>query len=330
MSGLFPLGAVNSKTGQYVFPASASKDQKYICPECQSDLVIVKGDKRVHHFRHKAERNQTCHYYEHPSESQIHKDAKLCLKSLLENKNISLQFSRKCRKCQRRFQVHPPDFQEGSDEICLEYRFQFKQGDHSIRIADVAHISFQPSLGSRKIKIIYEICHTHKTNNDHRPEPWVEIDAKSLQRYASSSKLTENIFLECIRNDVFCDTCQNKIKRIKSIITLEKASLQLPGGDYHHWRYCVLCARNIKYCGGYSDRYHLFFCYYSQDDLEDEYGCFYTKDDPKSMTTTSNFAIGICDPCHDRTGGDLDTGTIIEFPFDNRKYNVMDYCRANS
>jgi len=325
MSVLFPLGAINSKTGQYVYPTAASKDQKYICPECQSDLVVVKGDKRVHHFRHKAERSQSCQYYEHPSESQIHKDAKLCLKSLLENKNISLQISRKCKKCPRRFQVHLPEFHEGRDKIVLEYRFEY---DHSVRIADVAQISFQSSLGSHKINIIYEICHTHKTNNDHRPEPWVEIDAKSLLQNLSSSRLPEIILIECVRNDVFCDTCD--VFTIKSIIPLKKALLELPGGDYHPWRYCVLCARNIKYCGGYSDRYHLFYCIPKDDGkerltvLEDEYDCFYAE----NKQATLNF--GICDPCHDRTGRDLGTGMIIEFPFDSKKYSVMDYFRANS
>ena len=74
-----PLGAINKKTGEYVYPRIANKIDEYSCPECHKDLIICQGNIRVHHFRHKVDSTEQCHHYNAPTESQIHKDAKLLL-----------------------------------------------------------------------------------------------------------------------------------------------------------------------------------------------------------------------------------------------------------
>lgn len=93
-----PLGALHKQTGKYVYPGIATKDSEYVCPDCNRDLILVKGPKRVHHFRHKVNTINPCMHYDNPGESQIHKDAKLLLKTMLEN-GVQINILRYCRCC---------------------------------------------------------------------------------------------------------------------------------------------------------------------------------------------------------------------------------------
>ena len=82
MSQLLSLGAINKNTGEYIYPKIANKKDKYICPECDKELILCQGNIKVHHFRHKADNINPCHHYSNPTEAQIHKDAKILLKNL--------------------------------------------------------------------------------------------------------------------------------------------------------------------------------------------------------------------------------------------------------
>ena len=86
MTHILSLGAINKLTGEYVYPKIANKKDEYICPECNKDLILCQGEIRVHHFRHKVDNVNPCHHYSSPTETQIHKDAKILLKNLLERK----------------------------------------------------------------------------------------------------------------------------------------------------------------------------------------------------------------------------------------------------
>ena len=55
MSQQLSLGAINKLTGKYVYSKIANKKDKYICPECNKDLILVQGETRIHHFRHKVD-----------------------------------------------------------------------------------------------------------------------------------------------------------------------------------------------------------------------------------------------------------------------------------
>ena len=82
MSQLLSLGAINKLSGEYVYPKIANKKDEYICPECNKDLILCQGEIRVHHFRHKVDSVNPCNHYSNPTETQIHKDAKILLKNL--------------------------------------------------------------------------------------------------------------------------------------------------------------------------------------------------------------------------------------------------------
>jgi uncharacterized protein YkuJ len=198
-----PLGAMNKKTGEYIYPKIANKIDEYSCVECHKDLILCKGNVRVHHFRHKIDTINPCHHYSCPTESQIHKDAKLLLKTLLE-KNICVSFIRKCYHCKNNEEYEIPSITNTSS-IELEYRFEY----NGKKIADIAYID------NGEIVCIFEICHTHKTKNKNRPEPWFETDALSLIQLVNDIHNTE-LKINCIRSEK-CDICIHQ-----EIVNVEK------------------------------------------------------------------------------------------------------------
>jgi hypothetical protein len=195
------LGAIGKYDGKYTCPKMATRRGEYICPECGKDLIVVKGEIKSHHFRHKVDSVNPCNYYTKPTESQIHKDAKLLMKSLLENR-VPIRFTRGCVSCKSDVEVVLPEVSDGS-AIFLEHRFEHLG---ELRIADIAHV-----IGG-EIRSIYEICYTHKTLEERRPEPWVEIDAVALLAAANSK--CESLAIGCVRSDsgLKCQKCVSEQK----------------------------------------------------------------------------------------------------------------------
>jgi len=206
MTHVLSLGAINKHTREYVYPKIADKKDEYICPECNKDLILVKGEVRVHHFRHKVDTKTPCNHYNKPTETQIHKDAKILLKTLLERK-IPISFIRNCCECTGPSIWKLPEMNDTSI-IKLEHRFEF----NGTKIADVAWIN------DDKLYCIFEICNTHKTRNENRPEPWFEIDAETLITNANDDSLTL-LEVPCIRRQISCGKCR-EIKKQKQAIRI--------------------------------------------------------------------------------------------------------------
>ena len=195
------LGAINKLTGEYIHPFFANKNDEYVCPECNRDLILCKGEIKIHHYRHKTDSAIPCNHYSNPGEAQIHKDAKRLIKSILERK-IPFSIVRKCVSCETSEEFDIPEIDETS-KIMLEYRFEY----NGLKIADVAYIE------NDEIVCIFEICNTHKTCSEDRPEPWFEIDARTLIDAVSNNNTALKI--PCIRCEK-CDKC--KISNSKSDI----------------------------------------------------------------------------------------------------------------
>jgi hypothetical protein len=204
MMHMLSLGAVNKLTREYVYPKIANKKDEYICSECNKDLILCQGEIRVHHFRHKVDNINPCHHYSNPTESEIHKHAKLLLKKLLERK-IPISLIRKCCCCKKNEEFEIPEISETSN-IQLEYRFEY----NGVKTADVAY------LEDGEILCIFEICNTHKTCSENRPEPWFDIHAETLIKMANDNTLT-SLEIPCIR----CEKCDDCIET-ENIITLNK------------------------------------------------------------------------------------------------------------
>ena len=191
------LGAINKQTGEYVYPKIANKKDDYICPDCNKELILCQGGIIRPYFRHKVDSVNPCHHYSNPTETQIHKDGKMVIKSLLERK-IPISFIRNCCSCKKNEKYEMPGMTESS-KIELEYRFEY----NGTKIADVVYID------NGDILCIFEICNTHKTCSENRPEPWFEIDAETLIKLANDS--SSQIKIPCIRCEK-CDGCIEKEK----------------------------------------------------------------------------------------------------------------------
>lgn len=189
---ILPLGAIIKNTNKYVYPSIANKNDKFECPDCHRELILRKGNKRIHHFAH-CKTDNPCNYYTKPTETQIHKDAKMLMKTLLDN-SVQITISRICKFCNIEEEYEIPE-RDNNSNIVIEYRFEY----NGTKIADVAFIE------NNEIISIFEICNTHKTNNEKRPEPWFEIDASTLINIASSFE-NNKIKIPCIRNQL-CDNC---------------------------------------------------------------------------------------------------------------------------
>jgi hypothetical protein len=208
------LGAINKNTGEYVYPSIASKNDKYICPDCYKDLIFVKGNIKIPHFRHYSDK-EPCTFYNHPSESQIHKNAKMLLKKLLEEKRIE-NVIRSCNTCTNIIQT---DINLNYSKVKCEYKFDYC---NKIKIADVA------CLNDNKLNYIFEIYNTHKTKEEDRPEPWYEIDANDfMNNFNNINEPSSKISLKCIR-----DNCYNCLKNNNEQLKLKIAELNHINGDY--------------------------------------------------------------------------------------------------
>jgi competence CoiA-like predicted nuclease len=194
------MGAINKETLKYEYPKIASKENKYKCPSCDKDVIFRKGKIKQSHYAHKKSDNP-CYYYDRPSDSQIHKDSKMLMKMLLDNKT-NMAFYRKCYNyCEDPdyiFEITPDTYNDSTTAI-IEYKFQY---NNSNRSADVALVE------NNNIKYIFEICYKNKTKEENRPEPWVEIDAETFINNINSNETNSEILIECKREHK-CGVCED-------------------------------------------------------------------------------------------------------------------------
>ena len=224
MSNHFSMGAINKNTNNYEYPRIADKNNKYKCPNCDKNVIFRKGKIKQPHFAHYKSENP-CSYYDKPNETQIHKDAKLLMKTLLDNKNKIL-FYRECYECLLEentifeYEITDNDYNENTIAT-MEYRFNY---NNSNRSADVALVE------NKDIKYIFEICYKNKTKEENRPEPWFEINSEKLINNINSVNnidTNNEIRIECIR-DYKCDYCKEFIEyeRKQQIHILEKFKIK--------------------------------------------------------------------------------------------------------
>lgn len=200
-STLIHLGGINKNTNTYVLPTLANKKDEYICPDCNQDLILCQGQINIPHFRHFSDKYNGCVRYNNPTESQIHKDAKLLVQQLLQKYKIYI--NRECCSCTNVDEFEVPSLSDTSI-ISIEYRFYY---ENEPKIADVAYIDNDDIIS------IFEIYNTHKTENDCRPEPWFEFQANDILN--SLNTITENVVrFKCIRKEK-CDECVEKDNRLQ-------------------------------------------------------------------------------------------------------------------
>ena len=269
MSKILPLGAINKKTREYVYPKVANKKDEYVCPDCNKDLTLCKGDIIIPYFRHKIDSINPCQHYSNPTESQIHKDAKILLKNLLEKK-VPISFTRECCSCKKMEEFEIPEITETST-IRMEYGFQY---NGSLQIADVAY------LDNDEIFTLFEIFYTHKTCSEKRPEPWFEIDAEKLIRLANDDSLT-TLQIPCIRCEK-CDECTERENII--MLNKKKAAEKLLSWDITDMKDTT--NGRPFYCSDYDftiDFVNKSCSYYEDEEEEEIVGDFLNRDMEKEL-----------------------------------------------
>ena len=131
------------------------------------------------------------------------------------DKKEKIYFIRKCCCCKKDEEFEIPETRETSN-IQLEYRFEYD----GPKIADVAYIE------NGEILCIFEICHTHKTQSENRPEPWFEIDALSLINNVNNAK-NSSIKINCIRCEKCINCMHEEDKNIKEKIQKRKKTEEM-------------------------------------------------------------------------------------------------------
>lgn len=206
MTSHFFMGAINKETNEYEYPKIASKLNKYKCFSCEKDVIFKKGLIKQAHFAHYKSKTP-CMYFDRPSESEIHKEAKLMMKSFLDRKE-SITIYKKCISCSSKpIQYLNIDTSFYSETTNSHIEFKFTH-NNSLKSADVALID-----DMNNILYIFEICYKNKTKTENRPEPWFEFNAEKLISETNSKinlTIDNRIELFCIREY----QCFNCIKRI--------------------------------------------------------------------------------------------------------------------
>ena len=194
----FDMGAILRNTTNYVYPSQASKKCEYSCPKCKNPIIFRCGQKNKPHFAHKNKSN--CTYYDHPTETEIHREGKRLIKKTVDDKH-KIIVQRKCMCC-REIQ---DDFTLNTYEhITCQEEYSFKNQDNQTRYADVG------LLEKGELKYIFEIFNTHKTDEKRQTNyNWCEIDAfKFIDETINKKNLNDDgaIIIKCTRN-IKCRRC---------------------------------------------------------------------------------------------------------------------------
>ena len=183
----FEHGAVDKTSKHLTDPMAATKRTIYECPGCAKDVFVRKGAIKVAHFAHRADKLNPCTYYNrNPTADQRHRNAQLKLKHFLElGREITI--GRLCM-CGCRWVSNFGITYLPSNIVKCEHRFDFNGSKKS---ADVAVLN---SNGA--IVCIFEVVHTHYTQERDRPDPWHEVKADEINAIPSDAI---DIVLTCIR-----------------------------------------------------------------------------------------------------------------------------------
>ena len=225
------LGAIELSSGNYCRPNQASKENSYKCAECDQRVILRKGSIRRPHFAHYSKRE--CSYYEHPNESQLHKDAKYRMAEILKQKlDISIGWTCVNSNCRGSNGNSNDVIYKDGDEVVIEYR-----DPGGKYIADVAIIN------EGKPRMIFEIKHTHVTTSI-RPEPWFEFEAKEF--YEDYNLETDSYSFSCVRRNSMreCLGCRAlKEPWVDNIPRLDRSFEPHKAWEQSHP--CIICKRKL-------------------------------------------------------------------------------------
>jgi hypothetical protein len=186
-------GAIDS-VGNFILPSFANKGNAYTCPDCSKGVFLRKGEVNKPHFAHYSDKNP-CTFYERTGESADHKNGKLLIRNMLEQKRHII-IERKCYSCRTSV-----DFVVPVDEL-TDIREEYPLENH--RRADVGCKFADGSL------LVFEVLHTSKTSESNRGGIWFELSTDEL---LNKYNHTGSLKFECSRNlrCTSCEEAENKL-----------------------------------------------------------------------------------------------------------------------
>lgn len=185
-------GAIDS-SGNFILPSFANKGNAYSCPDCSKGVFLRRGEINKPHFAHYSDKNP-CKFYEGTGESADHKNGKLLIRNMLEQKR-HITIGRKCYSCRTNvdFVVPVDELTDIREEYPLE---NYRRADVGCKFAD----------GSL---LVFEVLHTSKTSESNRAGIWFELSTEELLNKYSH---TGNLSFECSRN-LRCNKCEEAYKK---------------------------------------------------------------------------------------------------------------------
>lgn len=89
--------AWDQQAGRPIWAWDAERQHSFQCPDCHTPVILKRGIKRIAHFAHKVQEQDTkcCRYGQQINESQLHKEVKLLLVEWIRLGRI-LRFRRTC------------------------------------------------------------------------------------------------------------------------------------------------------------------------------------------------------------------------------------------
>ena len=174
--------------GNFILPSFANKGNTYTCPDCSKGVFLRKGEINKPHFAHYSD-DKPCNFYERTGESADHKNGKLLIRNMLEQKRHII-IGRKCYSCRTNVDYVVPV--DELTNIMEEYPLEnHRRADVGCKFAD----------GSL---LVFEVLHTSKTSELNRGGIWFELSTDELlNKYKHTGSLT----FECSRN-LRCSSCE--------------------------------------------------------------------------------------------------------------------------
>lgn len=160
-----------------VLPSHVYRGQTGItCLDCGEELIVRKGEIKVHHFSHKTKcSNPVISTQLDSGESREHIEAKYKIVERFNN-STNIQISKRiCHRCYKTDTIHDlTKYKQNGYLACIEYGYWDKNMVR--RNADVAITD-----NSGNIHMIIEILHTHTTPEANRAGyNWIELNATSV------------------------------------------------------------------------------------------------------------------------------------------------------
>lgn len=239
--------AIDKDTGRISFAEFTERNCKntgsrhWVCPICNNAVGIKKGEKKIHHFYHLSNKQvNDCTFYDISKSKSISNETKKkyddkCsrfaanfLKELLSNSLYNIKFEERCDGKQGCPSVYYIDSSSNKlkTEYILESVWQNNLGK-KMRF-DLARYDFG------ELTSVYEIIHTHATNESNRlnlPCEWFQFSAKQLLTLKAQIdcglKTDNNITLTSQRNIWRCSRCEYEElqKLVKCSICYKQTSL---------------------------------------------------------------------------------------------------------